>query len=705
VSHAWPRWPPDDERTRQAPAVAVLAGRWAISGPVSGLPSFVDAAAGRVAQLAGRRFAVLASSGSSAIVLALQALGVGPGCRVLTPAMTWVGCATAVLRTGATPVFVDANDANPCMSSQLDGVAIGPADAVLAVHTFASQVDILALRECLPGVPIVEDCSHCHGAVSVDGRPLGSLGDLSIFSFQATKVLPAGEGGAVVTDDEDMAARLFALATDSRRLVPHPPLDALNRLEPAGILHGANHAMSEFSGAVLWAQLLSMPDLAARRADGLRFFADQLGAEGGSLVFDRASAASGGFYGVPFLPAHPWLSGVARIIDEVRSACGARLDRVYPPVPSSPLYRPETVSTYRRGEILTPATHRAPATHPAEALFPNSMRWHREGVVLPHALFLAEEPALTALAETMNRLAGRPQRQPHIPPRPAIVQHHREVCVVVVTSGQRDTLTEALGSLKEQTYSGPCSVLLLCDNQDCSADRVPDLVAAAALPRGIPVRIVSLMFDVGTGDNAAFARVARLRNAALGWVTAPLVAFLDDDNAWEPEHLSSLTRLLDQTRTLAVHSWRRLLGPDGKPHVPHTFPWLRDPQRATARFAVLRDAGVFGHDSEIVRDRISVPVGGCDYGMVDMGELLFDRRLFDVMRFDTNWTADEIIDCVGEDDKLVQRLRELLIPVHCTEQATLRYRLGGFTNAFVAASGRTPWCPVFGGHDPEENGV
>lgn len=698
MSHAWPRWPPEDERTRQALAVAVLAGRWAVSGPASGLPSFLDAAAVRVAEMAGRQFAVLASSGSSAIVLALQALGIGPGCRVLMPALTWVGCATAVLRTGATPVFVDADDASPCASSQLDGKGSGPADAVLAVHTFASQVDIPTLRESLPGVPIVEDCSHCHGAVSVDGRPLGSLGDLSIFSFQATKVLPAGEGGAVLTDDKDMAARLFALATDSRRLVATPPLDALNRLEPAGVLHGANHAMSEFSGAVLWAQLLGMPDLAARRADGLRFLKDQLDEEAGLLVFDKASATSGGFYGVPLLPTRPWTGGVVRVIDEVWSACGARLDRVYPPVPFSPLYRPGTVSTYHRGIL-------ARATHPAEVPFPNSVRWHGEGIVLPHALFLADKPALTALAEDINRLAGRPQGQPHLVSRPATVGHDREVCVVVVTSGKRDALTEALGSLKEQTFSGRCSVLLLCDNQDQSADRVPDLVAAADLPLDIPVRIVSLTLGLGTGDGDIFARAAQLRNTALGWVSAPLVAFLDDDNTWEREHLSSLTRLLDETRTLAVHSWRRLLGPDGKPHVPETFPWLRDPQAAAARFALLSDAGVFDHDSEIVRDRISLPVGDRDYGMVDMGEWLFDRRLFNLIRFDTTRTADEITEGVGEDDKLVQRLRELLIPVHCTEQATLRYRLGGFSNALVGASGRTPWRPVFGDRDPEENSV
>lgn len=213
---AWPAWPPQDERVGRTLSFAAVAGRWPISGPPSSLPSFLAAVAPRVAALAGRRHAVMTTSGSSAIVLALQALGVGPGCRVVVPALTWVGCATAVLRTGAQPVFFDAGARTPCTPSELTNIELPPADAVLAVHLYASQVDIPALRKRFPGVPIIEDCSHLHGSFTLARRPLGSLGDVSIFSFQATKILPAGEGGTVATDDADMAARLLALGTDSR---------------------------------------------------------------------------------------------------------------------------------------------------------------------------------------------------------------------------------------------------------------------------------------------------------------------------------------------------------------------------------------------------------------------------------------------------------------------------------------------------------
>src|SRR5438132_131350 len=87
VNWAWPQWPPQDDQTGRMLLWAALAGRWAISGPPSPLPSFLAAVAPRVAMLAGRKYAVMTSSGSSAIVIAMQALGLGPGSCVLVPAL------------------------------------------------------------------------------------------------------------------------------------------------------------------------------------------------------------------------------------------------------------------------------------------------------------------------------------------------------------------------------------------------------------------------------------------------------------------------------------------------------------------------------------------------------------------------------------------------------------------------------------------
>lgn len=445
--------------------------------------------------------------------------------------------------------------------------------------------------------------------------------------------------------------------------------------------------MSEFSAAVLWAQLERLPEFAARRADGLAYLAGQLDGEGGTLVFDQASAVSGGVHGVPFLPVRPWPGGTAEAIAEVWRRCGARLDRVYPPIPASPLYRPWTVPAYRHGGQTTPRT-----VQELESDLPNAMRWRRNSIVVPHPLLLADRPALAALAQTVKDLT-RWKRTFPIPGRPSGEPRgadQREVCVVVLTAGRRDTLTEALRSVRDQDYRGPSSVLILFDKHHDDANRVPGLIAAAGMPDEIPVRTVTVTLDPRSEPGDLFSRVALFRNTALGYVTAPLIAFLDDDNVWQPDHLTSLTALAAETGALAVHSWRQLVTPQGTPHVPTTFPWLTIPEAAAARFALLTEAGVFRPGSAIVRDRASLPVRGYDYGMVDMGEWLFDRLVFDLVRFDVRWTAEQLANGVGEDDKLLQQLRELLIPVYCTQRATLRYRLGGFSNAFALPQGPVP---------------
>ncbi len=214
----WPQWPQVDARTMEVVSASLIARRWSISGLPSPHPSFVARVEADFARLIGREYCVTTCNGSSAIVIALQALGIGPGHRVLVPATTWVGCATAVHRVGASPVFMDGDENSPCMNpaipQDIDPKSI---DAILAVHLYASHDDVDRLRRWAPHAMIVEDCSHCHTASDKHGRALGTLGDISIFSFQATKILTCGEGGAALTDESSLAARLAALRSSRTR--------------------------------------------------------------------------------------------------------------------------------------------------------------------------------------------------------------------------------------------------------------------------------------------------------------------------------------------------------------------------------------------------------------------------------------------------------------------------------------------------------
>jgi len=173
----------------------------------------------------GVRHCIGVNSGTDALVLALRALGVGPGDEVITVSMSFTATAMAVLHVGARPRFVDVDRETRCIDLKQIEAAIGPRTvAILPVHLHGFPVDMLRLM-ALAGqhhLAVVEDCAQAHGA-RIAGRAAGSFGDVAAFSFYPTKNLGcAGDGGAVVTEDPALASRLRALRAygwfDDRRV-------------------------------------------------------------------------------------------------------------------------------------------------------------------------------------------------------------------------------------------------------------------------------------------------------------------------------------------------------------------------------------------------------------------------------------------------------------------------------------------------------
>ena len=159
----------------------------------------------------GARHCVGVASGTDALLLALRALGVGPGDEVVVPANTFIATALAVTHAGATPVLADVRESDFCLDPEAFEAAITPRTrAVIPVHLYgqpAPMDEILAVAR-RHGLKVVEDACQAHGA-RYRGRPAGSLGDAAAFSFYPGKNLGAyGDGGAVTTDDPAVAERL-----------------------------------------------------------------------------------------------------------------------------------------------------------------------------------------------------------------------------------------------------------------------------------------------------------------------------------------------------------------------------------------------------------------------------------------------------------------------------------------------------------------
>ena len=233
---------------------------------------FEEALAARI----GAARAVAVSSGTSALVVALQALGVGPGDEVLVPSLSFVATANAVLLVGATPCFVDIDRETLALDPEDLARKLGPATrGAILVHYAGHAADVEACRERLgPDRFLLEDACHALGA-EADGRPVGSQSDAACFSFHPAKHITSGEGGAIVCRSAALADRCLRLREHGiERDRRHGqglglPL-ALAGEEQGGWVYemqalAANHRLSDLSAALGRSQLARLDAILEER--------------------------------------------------------------------------------------------------------------------------------------------------------------------------------------------------------------------------------------------------------------------------------------------------------------------------------------------------------------------------------------------------------------------------------------------------------
>jgi dTDP-4-amino-4,6-dideoxygalactose transaminase len=202
----------------------------------------------------GSRHGIGISSGTAALHLALRALEVGPGDEVITVPNTYVATVFAITYTGALPVFVDVDAATGNMDPGLVAAAVTPrTKAILPVHMYGQAVDVDAIRSAAPGIPVLEDAAHAHGA-TYKGRKIGSLGDIAAFSFYPSKVIGAlGDGGAITTSDDELAARVRQLRYMGQKGVKHEHLvlgyqERLDEMQAAFLRVKLRHLEEQLEG-------------------------------------------------------------------------------------------------------------------------------------------------------------------------------------------------------------------------------------------------------------------------------------------------------------------------------------------------------------------------------------------------------------------------------------------------------------------------
>lgn len=171
------------------------------------------------ARYVDRRYAVTLPSCTSAIHLALLALGVSSGDEVIVPDLTWIASAAPVSYVGATPVFADVDPATWCLSADSFMACITPrTKAVIPVDLYGGMPDMDAIREIAEarGIAVIEDAAEAIGS-EYKGRKAGSLGRIGVFSFHGSKTMTTGEGGMLVTDDEALYRRVLVIRDHGRQ--------------------------------------------------------------------------------------------------------------------------------------------------------------------------------------------------------------------------------------------------------------------------------------------------------------------------------------------------------------------------------------------------------------------------------------------------------------------------------------------------------
>jgi len=201
----------------------------------------------------GRQYALGVGSGTAGLHIALGALGVGPGDEVLLPGYLWVSCIGAVVRLGAIPRLVDIDETFSMDVDDLRRKLSDRTKALLVVHMSGAPGDVEEIMKVARGanVPVVEDAAQANGA-TFRGRPIGSVGDLAVFSFQLNKNISSGDGGMVVCDDEDLYKRCFALHDLGYARDESGRLDTTDERYQ---FWGVGSRMSELAGAMVLAQL------------------------------------------------------------------------------------------------------------------------------------------------------------------------------------------------------------------------------------------------------------------------------------------------------------------------------------------------------------------------------------------------------------------------------------------------------------------
>ena len=379
---AFPVWPQFDGRERKA-LEEVLESRIWWRTPGTKTLEFEKA----FAQFHGAKHGIAVTNGTAALEVTMSGLGIGPGDEVIVPDFTFVATASAVLYAGALPVTVDVSPETHCLDPQLTEAAITPrTKAIIAVHMGGHPADLDALGSLAnrKGIALIEDSSHAH-ATEWKGRRIGAHGTAGTFSFQASKLMTAGEGGIIITND-DKFERLARSVHDCGRMP--------GEWFYSHYINGSNYRLSEWQGAVLGTQLTRLDEQTQRRHKNARLL-DKLLAKIPGLTPQRLDprCTRNGHYAYIFhVDSRQFAGASTEKLIQAMNAEGIPNQASYPPIHALDVFQN---GEYRKRLTGTQANEKHAFL---QASYPHTHRSAFESIWIPQPALLGDEEDMHEIA-------------------------------------------------------------------------------------------------------------------------------------------------------------------------------------------------------------------------------------------------------------------------------------------------------------------
>jgi L-glutamine:2-deoxy-scyllo-inosose/3-amino-2,3-dideoxy-scyllo-inosose aminotransferase len=399
----WPKWPVWDKKEEKGLLDVLRSGVWSYNGPKE--REFNNA----FAKFIGTEYALSVANGTVSLQLALEALGIGLGDEIIVPGLTWQATAGAVLDVNAVPVIVDVCEDTWCIDpAKVEKAITRRTQAIIPVHLYGCLADMDAIMKIARRhhLWVIEDCAHKHGG-EWKGKKAGSIGDVGSFSFQLSKLMTAGEGGGLTTDNPELFEKLDALRNCGRR-----PEKEKGTNKGAGhygsegdFIQSGNYRMTDFQAALLLESLKRLPEQNRIRDENARYVNSLLCGLLGIQPMRRDKRQTlGAYYNFSFRYNKDEFKDlpVTKFREALGKELGCSVEASYVPLNACALYTPHTKPqryklNERHWKQISPARFDLPVCHRI---------YREESVCFHHTVLMGTKADMDLMVEAIEKVHG-----------------------------------------------------------------------------------------------------------------------------------------------------------------------------------------------------------------------------------------------------------------------------------------------------------